>query len=183
MTDDSANRGGQDYESSLAESDKSVASFARTHTPIETLQHVLHGNPTLVPVIVLIAATIIFGLVAGERFFSAFNLTLIMQQVSIIGILAAAQTLIILSAGIDLSVAAIMVLMAVIAGKLSVDLGVPAPISVLVALAGGAAAGGAGDPDLRERPRRRRARDRARRAVSQGDRGRCLAGPASAVLH
>ncbi|ETW11116.1 ribose ABC transporter permease [Roseivivax marinus] len=141
MTDDSANRGGQDYESSLAESDKSVASFARTHTPIETLQHVLHGNPTLVPVIVLIAATIIFGLVAGERFFSAFNLTLIMQQVSIIGILAAAQTLIILSAGIDLSVAAIMVLMAVIAGKLSVDLGVPAPISVLVALAGGAAAG------------------------------------------
>ncbi|GGB25221.1 ABC transporter permease [Allosediminivita pacifica] len=138
MTQDSAS---QDYESSLARSDNNVASFARTHTPIQTIQHVLHGNPTLVPVIVLLVSIAVFGLVAGDRFFSAFNLTLIMQQVSIIGILAAAQTLIILSAGIDLSVAAIMVLMAVIAGKLSVDLGIPAPISVLIALAGGAAAG------------------------------------------
>ena len=138
MTQDSAS---QDYESSLSGSDNNVASFARTHTPIQTIQHVLHGNPTLVPVIVLLVSIAVFGLVAGDRFFSAFNLTLIMQQVSIIGILAAAQTLIILSAGIDLSVAAIMVLMAVIAGKLSVDLGIPAPISVLIALAGGAAAG------------------------------------------
>ena len=40
-----------------------------------------------------------------------------MQQVSIIGILAAAQSLIILTAGIDLSVAAIMILMSVIMGK------------------------------------------------------------------
>ena len=117
MTQDSAS---QDYESSLSGSDNNVASFARTHTPIQTIQHVLHGNPTLVPVIVLLVSIAVFGLVAGDRFFSAFNLTLIMQQVSIIGILAAAQTLIILSAGIDLSVAAIMVLMSVIAGNLAV---------------------------------------------------------------
>ncbi len=134
-------KSGQDYEASLAGSDRSVASFARTHSPIETLQHVLHGNPTLVPVIVLIASIGIFGLVAGERFFTAFNLTLIIQQVSIIGMLAAAQSLIILTAGIDLSVAAIMVLMSVIAGKLAVDLGVPAPLALLVAFAGGTAAG------------------------------------------
>jgi len=64
-----------------------------------------------------------------------------MQQVSIIGILAAAQSLIILTAGIDLSVAAIMVLMAVIAGNLAVYNGVPAPIALIVAFVGGTVAG------------------------------------------
>ena len=142
MTDTGSPKGsGQDFEASLADSDRNVASFARTHTPIETLQHVLHGNPTLVPVIVLAVSVAIFGLIAGERFFSAFNLTLIIQQVSIIGMLAAAQSLVVLTAGIDLSVAAIMVLMSVVAGKLSVEFGVPAPIALLIAFAGGTAAG------------------------------------------
>jgi fructose transport system permease protein len=50
--------------------------------------------------------------------------------VSIIGILAAAQTLIILTAGIDLSVAAIMVLMTVI-GQARVKIGMPAPLALL----------------------------------------------------
>ena len=138
---DTKDQQGHDYERDLAKSDQSVASFARTHTPVETIQHVLHGNPTLVPVIVLIASVIVFGLVAGDRFFSAFNLTLIIQQVSIIGILAAAQSLIILTAGIDLSVAAVMVLMSVVAGKLSVEMGVPTPLALLAAFAGGTAAG------------------------------------------
>jgi fructose transport system permease protein len=102
---------------------------------------VLHGNPTLVPVIVLVVAVAIFGLIAGGRFFSAFNLSLILQQVSIIGILAAAQSLIILTAGIDLSVAAIMVLMSVIAGNLAVYAGVPSILALLVAFVGGTAAG------------------------------------------
>ena len=91
----------------------------------------------MVPVIVLVVSVVIFGLVAGDRFFSAFNLSLILQQVSIIGILAAAQSLIILTAGIDLSVAAIMVLMSVISGKLAVEFGVPAPLAILVGFAGG----------------------------------------------
>ncbi|MBV7408693.1 ABC transporter permease [Maritimibacter sp. DP1N21-5] len=132
---------GQDFERELDKSDRSVATFVRKRTPVETVQHVLHGNPTLVPVIVLVAAIGVFGLIAGGKFFSAFNLTLIMQQVSIIGILAAAQSLIILTAGIDLSVAAIMVLMSVVAGNLAVYLGVPAPIALLVAFVGGAGAG------------------------------------------
>ncbi|HKJ62650.1 MAG TPA: ABC transporter permease, partial [Hyphomicrobiales bacterium] len=133
---------GQDYESVLHGSDTSVASFERTaHGIGDRIQNILHGNPTLVPVIVLLAAIGIFGLIAGEHFFTAFNLTLIMQQVSIIGILAAAQSLIIITAGIDLSVAAIMVLMSVIAGNLAVYLGVPSPLALLVAFVGGTAAG------------------------------------------
>lgn len=108
---------------------------------LERLQHLLHGNPTLVPVIVLLGAVGVFGLVAGTKFFSPFNLSLILQQVSIIGILAAAQSLIVLTAGIDLSVAAIMVLMSVIAGNLAVYAGVPGGLALAVAFAGGTAAG------------------------------------------
>ena len=53
---------------------------------------------------------LIFGLILGAKFFSPFSLTLILQQVAIVGIVGAAQTLVILTAGIDLSVGAIMVL-------------------------------------------------------------------------
>jgi fructose transport system permease protein len=120
-----------DYESVLKDSDATVASFERSHhSTLDRVQHFLHGNPTMVPVIVLVLSVIAFGLVAGGKFFSAFNLSLIMQQVSIIGILAAAQSLIILTAGIDLSVAAIMVLCSVVMGKFAVVLGVPAIIAI-----------------------------------------------------
>ncbi len=138
---DIAPRKGQDFEQVLDKSDTTVASFESGKTGIERLQQALHGNPTLVPIIVLVAAIAIFGVIAGGKFFSAFNLTLIMQQVSIIGMLAAAQSLIVLTAGIDLSVAAIMVLMSVIAGQLAVFAGVPAPLALLAAFAGGTGAG------------------------------------------
>ena len=132
---------GQDFEHALDKSDARVAAFTHRKAPMERLQHLLHGNPTLVPIIVLIAAVAVFGVIAGGKFFSAFNLSLILQQVSIIGMLAAAQSLIVLTAGIDLSVAAIMVLMAVIAGQLGVYMGLPAPLALLVSFIGGTAAG------------------------------------------
>ena len=139
---DPTNAKGQDYETSLAASETTVAEFDHIHAGVVgKVQHLLHGNPTLVPVIVLTVAIGVFGLIAGDRFFTPFNLTLIMQQVSIIGILAAAQSLVIITMGIDLSVAAIMVLMSVIAGKLAVEMGVPAPLALLVGFAGGIGAG------------------------------------------
>ncbi len=130
------------FEAALTGADTSVARFdAPRRGPIGQLQHFLHSNPTMVPVIVLLLSLLVFGILAGDRFFSAFNLSLILQQVSIIGILAAAQSLIILTAGIDLSVAAIMALMAVISGRLAVELGVPAPLALLIAFALGTGAG------------------------------------------
>ncbi|MEM9756738.1 MAG: ABC transporter permease, partial [Pseudomonadota bacterium] len=83
------------------------------------VQHALHVTPSLVPLIVLVAAIAIFGLALGERFFSASTLTLILQQVQIVGVLAAAQTLIVLTAGIDLSVGAIAVLCSVLMGRIT----------------------------------------------------------------
>lgn len=108
-----------------------VADFeSRERSQLAKLQHFLHGNPAMVPVIILVISVLAFGVVAGERFFSAFNLSLIIQQVTIIGILACAQTLIILTAGIDLSVAALMVLSSVVMGKLAVVLGVPPMLAI-----------------------------------------------------
>ena len=142
MTD--ATQGGlarDDYESSLATADQTVASFERRRSLFDRIQHFLHGNPAMVPVIILIASVAVFGLVSGERFFTAFNMTLILQQVSIVGILAAAQTLVILTAGIDLSVGAMMVLSYVVMGSLGVHFGVPAPLAVAAGLAVGTLCG------------------------------------------
>ena len=108
-----------------------VAEFdADTKTPIQHVQHFLHGNPAMVPVIILVISVTAFRLIAGDRFFSAFNLSLIMQQVTIIGFLACAQTLIVLTAGIDLSIAAIMVLASVVMGKFAVTWGVPSVLAI-----------------------------------------------------
>ncbi len=143
MTDNTTrNSPQQEFERALDGSDANVARFTQDkHSLIKRVQHILHNNPTLVPVIVLLISLVAFGFIAGERFFSAFNLSLIMQQVSIIGILAAAQSLIIITAGIDLSVAAIMVLMSVIMGNLAVTMGVPSFFAIIVGFVGGLGAG------------------------------------------
>ncbi|MGI9402252.1 MAG: ABC transporter permease [Rhizobiaceae bacterium] len=101
------------------------------------LQHILHVNPSFVPLIVLVAAIVIFGLLLGSKFFSPFAMTLILQQVQIVGIVAAAQSLVILTAGIDLSVGAIMVMSSVIMGQFTFRYGIPAPVSILCGLACG----------------------------------------------
>ena len=66
---------------------------------------------------------------------------MILQQVTIIGMVGIAQTLIILTAGIDLSVGAIMVLSSVVMGKLAVVAGVPVPIAFALGLLTGFACG------------------------------------------
>jgi fructose transport system permease protein len=137
-----ASPGSQDLEPALEGAAARAGDFESVrHSPLDRVQHFLHGNPTMVPVIVLILSVITFGLIAGDRFFHPFNLSLIMQQVSVIGILAAAQSLVILTAGIDLSVAAIMVLTSVVMGKFAVVLGVPAVIAIPIGLALGTACG------------------------------------------
>src|SRR5215468_8701069 len=105
------------------------------------LQNVLHVHPTAVPALVLLASLVLFGLSVGERFFQPFNFSLVLQQVTIIGIVGVAQTLVILTAGIDLSVGAIMVLCSVVMGQLAVHAGIPTPIAVVAGLLVGVAAG------------------------------------------
>jgi fructose transport system permease protein len=126
----------------LDKSDGRAAEFeAGARAPLQKLQHFLHANPTAVPAIVLVLGVAAFGLTAGRHFLSTFNLSLIIQQVTIIGVIGVAQTLIIITAGIDLSVGAIMVLCSVIMGKLAVAMGVAAPLALVIGVAVGAGCG------------------------------------------
>lgn len=132
----------QDFEKVLEQSDMSVASFeSHIKTPFEKAQHFLHSNQAAVPLIVLILSIAIFGILVGGKFFNAFSLTLIIQQVAIVGIIGAAQTLVILTAGIDLSVGAVMVLSSVVMGQFTFRYGIPVPVSILCGLACGTLCG------------------------------------------
>lgn len=131
-----------DYEKSANAAPETVAEFEDTRRGfIGQLQHILHVNPAFVPLIVLVASIIVFGIFVGSRFFSPFAMTLILQQVQIVGIVAAAQSLVILTAGIDLSVGAIMVLSSVVMGQFTFRYGLPVEISILFGLAVGAICG------------------------------------------
>lgn len=113
-----------------------VAKFDQPHRGfVGTVQHWLHINPALVPLIVLVLSILVFGALLGTKFFSPFALTLILQQTAIVGIVGAAQSLVILTAGIDLSVGAIMVLSSVVMGQFTFRYGLPVEFSILCGLA------------------------------------------------
>ncbi len=134
--------GPQEFEKALAASDDNVASFdTHSRSALESIQHLLHKSPAMVPLIVLVLSILIFGVILGGRFFSLFTLTLILQQVAITGIIGAAQTLVILTSGIDLSVGAIMVLSSVVMGRFTFHYGLPVPIAILCGFACGAICG------------------------------------------
>lgn len=101
---------------------------------MKRVQHALHVTPSLVPMIVLILSIIIFGVLLGAKFFSPFALTLILQQVAIVGIVGSAQSLVILTAGIDLSVGAIMVLSSVVMGQFTFRYGLPVEFAIACGL-------------------------------------------------
>lgn len=105
-------------------------------------QHFLHGHPTMIPALVLVLGIAGFSLVAGERFYTPYNFSLILQQVTIIGTIGVGQTLIVLTAGIDLSVGAIMVITSVIMGRVAVDFGVPVYLAMVLGFLAGTVAGG-----------------------------------------
>ncbi len=128
--DTDSRTGSAGYEQVLKKADPGIASFEEeAATPLKRLQHFLHAHPTAIPAIVLILAIMLFWAIAGQRFMHPFNFSLVLQQVTIIGIVGVAQTLIVLTAGIDLSVGAIMVLSSVVMGKFAIDVGLPVPLA------------------------------------------------------
>ena len=132
----------QEFEKVLSSSSTEVASFDRHEkSALERFQHFLHSSPAAVALIVLVLSIAVFGLILGGKFFSAFTLTLILQQVAIVGIVGAAQTLVILTAGIDLSVGAIMVLSSVVMGQFAFRYGLPPELAVLCGFVVGAFCG------------------------------------------
>lgn len=101
---------------------------------MESFKHKLPPIGQLGPFIALLIACIFFG-TTTERFFSGENFALILQQVMVVGVIAIGQTLIILTAGIDLSCGMVMALGSIVMTKVAADLGVPAPLAVLAGIA------------------------------------------------
>ncbi|WP_394940374.1 ABC transporter permease [Psychromicrobium sp. YIM B11713] len=117
-----------------------ASNFLDRRTPLDRIRHTLHRFPALSPAIVLVLAVIVFGLL-NDRFLAPSNLSLITQQVAVVGTLAVAQTLVILTAGIDLSVGAVMVLTSMVIAQSATNNGLPAPFALVVGLVVGLAAG------------------------------------------
>jgi fructose transport system permease protein len=133
MSDDAG--GSAVAERGLKGHDQAVASFEEeAPSVVRRLQGFLHDFPTAIPFIVLVIGILIFSVAAGGKFFAPFNLSLVLQQVTIIGVLGIAQTLVILTAGIDLSVGAIMILSSIVMGRLAVVYGVPPEIAFALGL-------------------------------------------------
>ena len=89
--------------------------------------------PTVGPLLALVLTVVFFSL-KTDRFFQAQNFSLVLHQVLIVAVLAIGQTLVILTAGIDLSVGTVMALGQVVMTKLAVESGVPALPALLIGI-------------------------------------------------
>ena len=107
------------------------SSLAPKLTPLTRIQRQLHAHPALGPLIVLIVSAIVFSIL-NARFYASANLSLMLQQVAVIAALGIAQTLIILTAGIDLSIGAAMILAQLIMAQTAANSGVPGLLALLI---------------------------------------------------
>ncbi|WP_198937753.1 ABC transporter permease [Pelomonas sp. KK5] len=85
---------------------------------------------TLGPLIALVIACVVFA-TQSPQFLSGANFSLILQQLMVVGVIAIGQTLVILTAGIDLSCGMVMALGSIVMSKMAVELGLPAPLAIL----------------------------------------------------
>lgn len=92
---------------------------------------ILFGSPIIGPIAALMLAGFFFS-TQTDRFLTGTNLSLIVQQVMVVGTLAIGQTLIILTSGIDLSVGAVMGLGSVIMTSMAVDYGLHPVLAMLI---------------------------------------------------
>src|SRR5687768_2452932 len=89
------------------------------------VRHLLEQMPpvaTLGPFLALLAACAFFAS-QTDRFLTGQNFSLILQQVLVVGVMAIGQTVIILTAGIDLSCGMVMALGSIVMTKFAVDVG------------------------------------------------------------
>jgi len=107
---------------------------------VNTLKDKLPPISQLGPFIALAIACAIFG-ITTDNFFSGANFSLILQQVMVVGVIAIGQTLIILTAGIDLSCGMVMALGSIVMTKVAEDFGLPAPLAILLGISVTAAFG------------------------------------------
>ena len=81
------------------------------------------------PFLALLLASAFFAS-QSDRFMTGQNLSLILQQVAVVGVVAIGQTLVVLTAGIDLSCGMVMALGSIVMSKAAVDHGLGASTAI-----------------------------------------------------
>ena len=101
---------------------------------MNSLKEKLPPLGTLGPAIALLLACTFFSF-QHENFLTLKNFSLILQQVMVVGTIAIGQTLIILTAGIDLSCGMVMALGSIVMTKFAANYGLSAPVAILCGIA------------------------------------------------
>jgi fructose transport system permease protein len=89
--------------------------------------------PTTGPLAALLLACVFFA-VSSDQFLTGGNFSLIVQQVMVVGTLAIGQTLIILTAGIDLSCGAVMAFGSIVIAKMAAEGSLPPLLAIALGL-------------------------------------------------
>jgi fructose transport system permease protein len=108
----------------------STPAVATPSTGLRGLFNHLPPVTTYGPLLALLAACVFFAS-QTDRFLTGQNFSLILQQVMVVGVVAIGQTLVILTAGIDLSCGMIMALGSIVMTKFAVDLGLNPYLAIL----------------------------------------------------
>lgn len=109
-------------------------------SPRVAVQRLLHSYPALSPAVILVIIVIAFTVV-NPRFGSPQALSLLLQQTAVIAALAVGQTLIVLTAGIDLSVGAAAIFVSLFVAEVGTTFGAPGWLALLAGGIVGALAG------------------------------------------
>lgn len=92
---------------------------------------------------VLVVIVAFFAIKGGGKFFSAGNLSLISQNISVLAILGVGMTFVIITSGIDLSIGSVLVFASVISAKVMAAIGGDGPGVIVAGVLAGLVAGGA----------------------------------------
>ena len=104
----------------------------RKYTMLERTQHTLHARSYLSPLFVLLLSYLVFFSLLNDRFILPGNQATMIKGVVVVAILALGQTLIILTAGIDLSVGYIALLAMMVMAKVFFEQGVTPWLAIVV---------------------------------------------------
>ena len=118
-----------------------AAAFGARTGPVARLQHWLHRYPTLSPAFVLLMASVVFSVFGKGRFQRPETIGIIFQQTAVLAALAIGQTLVVLTAGVDLAVGTGMLLTHLVVAKLASEQGLNPALALLVGALVGVALG------------------------------------------
>lgn len=87
---------------------------------LDRVQHLLHRYPVVSPALVLLVSALVFTYFGNGRFQEPSTIGIMLQQTAVLATLAIGQTLIILTAGIDLSIGTAMLLVHLVMARMAV---------------------------------------------------------------